>query len=97
MFEDLCKCGECPLRESKAKLGCVPGTLVGEDSTDTDLPLMLVGISPAKEELRRKEPMTGPSGQLGRKTAEGVGFDNYYITNAFSCYYPETATVSQLR
>jgi len=96
MFEDLCKCDECPLRESKAKLGCVPGVLVGKDPEEA-LPLMLVGISPAKEELRQKLPMTGPSGQLGRQTAEASGFDNYYITNAFSCWYPEEATEGQVR
>jgi len=96
MFEDLCKCEECPLRESKKKLGCVPGVLVGEEPQG-DLPLMLVGISPAKEELRQKTPMTGPSGQLGRQTTEAAGFDNYYITNTFSCYYPPEATESQVR
>ena len=53
MFEELCKCSECPLRQSKEKLGCVPGVLVGEDP-EGNLPLMLVGISPAKEELKQK-------------------------------------------
>ena len=96
MFEELCKCNECPLRQSKEKLGAVPGTLVGEDP-EGNLPLMLVGISPAKEELKQKLPMTGPSGQLGRKTVEATGFDNYYITNAFSCWYPEEATEGQIR
>ena len=97
MFEELCNCGECPLRESKAKLGCVPGVLVGEEDSNEPLPLMLVGISPAKEELRQKVPMTGPSGQIGRQTAKKVGLDTYYITNAFSCYYPPEATESQIR
>ncbi len=98
MFENLCKCEVCPLRESKQKLGTVSGELVGLDSTDKEvLPLMVVGMSPVKEELKRKTPMTGPSGQLSRSVTEKSGFNNYYITNTLNCYYPEEASRTQLK
>ena len=98
MFENLCKCEECPLRESKEKLGTVSGELTGPDNSKNEvLPLMVVGMSPVKEELKRNKPMTGPSGQLGRSVIEKTGFDNFYLTNTFNCYYPEHASLTQLK
>jgi len=93
MFEELAKCSECPLRKSKEKLGCVPGEGVGEEPYDA----MWVGISPALTELKKKRPMIGSSGMLGRRVGERVGYKNYFITNSFGCYYPETATELHLK
>ena len=100
MFEDRCQCTSCPLRESKAKLGSVPGEWVRKppewvegDPTSA----VFIGISPAHQELKQKRPMIGPSGTLGRKTADEVGYTDYYITNSMLCWYPEQATEVQIR
>lgn len=93
MFEELAKCHLCPLRKSKEVKGCVPGEGVGE----APYKALMIGISPAREELNRKRPMTGPSGQLGRSVAQKTGYTNYYITNTMSCWYPDEATELQIQ
>ncbi len=93
MFEELAKCDICPLRKSKAQLGVVPGEGVGEEPYEA----VMIGISPARVELKQKRPMVGPSGQLGRSVAKKVNLNNYFITNTFSCWYPENATELQIQ
>ena len=93
MFEELAKCDACPLRKSKAELGAVPGEGVGEEPYEA----VMIGISPARVELKQKRPMVGPSGQLGRSVAKKIGLDNYFITNTFCCWYPENATELQIQ
>jgi len=87
MFEDLCRCEDCPLRISKAKRGFVSGEGVGEEPYEA----VWVGISPAETEIKKKRPMTGPSGILGREVGRKTGYENYYITNTFLCWYPPEA------
>ena len=71
----LCNCNECPLN-GRPKI-------LSEGSEKADV--VFVGIAPAREELILKRPFVGWSGQVLRKTAEHLGYKDYYITNVMLC------------
>ncbi len=93
MFEELSECSTCPLRLSKQKLGMVPGEGVGKSPYEA----VWIGTAPAKTELKTKHVMSGPSGELGRSLGTKEGYENYFITNILSCFYPENATETHIK
>ena len=52
--------------------------------------LVIVGIAPAREELRQKRPFVGPSGYLLRSVLAQKGLKEYYLTNTTLCEVPDT-------
>ena len=86
----LCKCQECPLNGSKKVLG--EGT-----GTDEHYDIILVGIAPAKTEVREGRPLVGWSGTLLRKTLAKLKVTNFYLTNTLLCQLPEDIKEKDLK
>jgi len=87
---ELCKCEECPLKDSKK----VPGEGTGSDENYN---IVLVGIAPAKTEVREGRPLVGWSGTLLRKTLAKLGVTSFYLTNTLLCQLPEDIRDSEQR
>lgn len=56
--------------------------------------VVVVGISPGKEEMYQGRPFVGASGQVLRRTLEQLGILEYYLTNVFLCE-AEVSSVSK--
>jgi len=79
---ELCNCSNCPLNGSKK----VPGEGTGIDS---NYDIVLVGIAPAKTEVREGRPLVGWSGTLLRKILTKLKVTDFYLTNTLLCQLPE--------
>lgn len=81
---------------------CHPEGIRGSGYIDPlDQQVMLVGISPGREEMKTGVPMTGRSGQLTNGILEAVGWsrDRVYVTNIVctQCQEPTTEQVVDCR
>jgi len=75
----LCKCQECPLKDSDKVFGEGPNKCQ----------VILVGMAPADEELRQKRPFVGMSGKLLRQVVDKLGYKDYGVTNTLLCPIPD--------
>ena len=88
-------CADCPIGNCPQ----VPGLGTHTEGTklfavrDETAQFDLVGVAmaPAYEEIQRKMPMVGPSGQFFRKTLSQLGVVDYHITNCLLCQIPAGA------
>src|SRR5215213_9377209 len=70
-------CAECPLKSATV------GTRGPVDS-----PLMIIGESPGREELKNGVPFVGVSGTVLKHALDSTSLEHPepYVTNAFSCW-----------
>lgn len=94
-------CKDCPIGNGPQ----VPGLgtrsegpkLFAVREEDAQFDLVGVAMAPAYDEIQRKMPMVGPSGQFLRKTLSQLGVTNYYITNCLLCQIPTAATEGDIK
>ena len=94
-------CKDCPIGDCPQ----VPGLGTRAEGTklfavrdeDAQFDLVCVAMAPASEEMQRKMPMVGPSGQFLRKTLNNLNIDKYYITNCLLCPIPVWATDADIK
>lgn len=94
-------CKDCPLGNEPQ----VPGIGTRTEGTkllavrDENAPfkLAVVATAPAQEELMRKIPMVGPSGQFARKIFNQLGLTDYYLTNCLLCPIMASHTTEQIK
>jgi len=82
--EEFCKCEECPLNGKPKVLSEGEGKVV------------IVGIAPAKEEVKLGRPFVGLSGKLLRSATEQLDYPSYYLTNTLLCEIPEECSSADL-
>ena len=76
MFEELCRCEECPLNGR-----VVPGERLGNGPVE----VAFVGLYPGMEEIHEGKVNVGRSGQILRGIMEKFGYSNSYMTNVLLC------------
>lgn len=76
-------------------LVCCPNGVTGIGNVASGI--MFIGIAPGADEWRRKQPFTGPSGQLLDATLEAVGLhrDQVFLTNC-CCQWFDSPSIEQL-
>ena len=99
----LCDCENCPLSqmvESEYTKGVFrrvgQGPIVPKRE-DRHYDVVFVGISPAFEEVNKKEFFVGKSGTLLKRTADALGYKDYQTTNTMLCYFPQSATDAEIK
>lgn len=94
-------CEDCPIGDCPQVPGLgtrAEGTkLLAIREQDAQFDLIGVAMAPASEEMQRKMPMVGPSGQFFRKIINQLGIYRYYVTNCLLCPIPVSATDADIR
>ena len=84
---------EYNLEEKKGNL--VFKTHMVERDNEGEYDVVVVGMAPAREEVKEGRPFVGVSGQILRKTLEQMGVKEFYITNVLQCPITDEALVPQ--
>lgn len=75
LIKGVLECQKCPLHPHRHVLG------TGSKTAD----LMVIGMSPSKEDSIRGTPFVGPAGTLLRETLASVNSGPVYLTNTVHC------------
>lgn len=89
-------CKLCPLHSGATNV-CVSGEGPALSSDREQLPVMLLGEAPGREEDLMIRPFVGASGKLLRSALklEKIPYEQCYITNTVKCYPHGTPDASQ--